>query len=169
MEGWLYGLFALLGALAGGLFMYKGMKKQLEQQGKLDSRHWQREVRSEPLLKLRCELAKMATKLHTLVTNTQLPRNQAVVTEKEQQRALEDWRDYMTSGEFLPTLYLQYDEDLSKQVEEIERTYMLLFEYALDYQNLKSDELRSFREISQSIKDKILKVQELINKRLEEL
>jgi len=169
MEGWLYGLFTLFGVLAGGLFTYLGMRKQLEQQSKIDSRHWKRKVRSKPLLKLRDELARMATKLHTLVTNTQLPHNQSVITEKEQQRALEDWRDYVTSGEFLPTLYLQYDKDLKKRVEEIEGDYMLLFEYALNYRSLKSNELRTFREISQSIKSKILEVQELINKRLEKL
>jgi len=144
-------------------------EKELERQREIDSHQWRRTVRSEPLLELRDKLAVMATKLHTLVTNTQLPRNQSAITDKEQQQALEDWRDYMTSGEFLQTLHLQYDEELKKRVEEIEGDYMLLFEYALDYKNLKSAELGTFREISQSIKSKIPKVHELINKRLEEL
>ncbi len=143
-------------------------ERELERAREADSRQRRWIVRSEPLLKLRDGLALMATKLQTLVTNTQLPHNQSVITEKEQ-RALEDWRDYVTSGELLPTLYLQYDEELKKRVEAIEDDYMLLFEYALNYRSLKSDDLSEFRKISQNIKNKILEVQELINKRLEKL
>jgi hypothetical protein len=169
VEGWLYGLFALFGVIVGGLFSYLGIKQQLKRQSEIDSSQWRRKVRGEPLLKLRDELANMATKLHILVTNTQMPSNQSIITEKEQQRALEDYRDYMTSGEFLPTLYLQYDEELNKQVDEIESAYLLLFEYALNYKNLKSEGLKTFRETSQSVRNKITTAQELINKRLEEL
>ena len=46
---------------------------------------------------------------------------------------------------------------------------MLLFEYALDYKDLKPDELKTFREISRNTKNKIPEVQEAINKILEEL
>ena len=151
------------------------MKQQLKQQREVDSQQWRRSVRSGPLLKLRAELANMAAELHTLVTNTQLPHNQSVTTEttetteKRQQQALKDWRDYMTSRKSLQTLYLQYDEELIQRVEGIERGYMLLFEFALDYRNLKKDDLIQFREISQSTKNKITEVQELINKKLEEL
>ncbi len=67
------------------------LEKELARQREADYHQWQRKVRSEPLLKLRDALAIMTTRLHTLVTNTQLPRNQSVITEKEQQRALEDW------------------------------------------------------------------------------
>jgi len=145
------------------------LEKELERDRDADYHQRRWEVRGKPLLKLRDALAIMTTRLHTLVTNTQLPPNQSLITEKEQQRALEDWRDYMTSGEFLLTLYLQYDEELKKRVEEIEGDYLLLFEYALDYKNLKTEELKAFREISRNIKNKIPEVQELINKRLEEL
>ena len=146
----------------------KRLEKELERARETDCHQWRRKARGEPLFKLRTELASMATKLHTLVTNTQLPRNQSAITQNEQQ-ALEDWRDYMTSGEFLPTLYLQYDEELKKRVEGIEGGYLLLFEYALDYKNLKKEELSAFREISQSTRNKILDAQELINKSLEDL
>jgi len=147
----------------------KRLEMELERAKETDERRRRWEVRSEPLLKLRDELARMATELQTLVTNTQLPRNQSAITEEERQRALNDWRDYVTSGQFLPTLYVQYDEELLKLVEEIEGGYMLLFEYALDYKNLRKGELKTFREISQNMKNKIPKIQELINIRLEEL
>jgi len=102
----------------------------------------------------------MATKLHTLVANTQ---------EKKQQQALEDLRDYMTSEDFLQASYLQYDKKLLKMVEGIQNKYLLLFEYALDFKDLKADERKSFRQIFQEVKARIPEVQELINKRLEEL
>ena len=169
MEGWLYGLFALLGVLIGGLFTYLGLRSQLKQQKEINEIEWRRKVRSEPLFSLRDELAKMATKLHALVKNTQLTSNQSAITENEQQQALDGWRDYITSGVFLPILYKQFDKELMSLVENIESEYMLLFEYALEYKNLKIDELRSFREISQSVKNKIIQVQEHINKKLLEL
>jgi len=145
----------------------KRFEKEYEKSIIIYQRERRREVRSEPLLKLRAELALMATKLQKLIINT---RNQSgMVNEKETQQVFEDWNNYMTSGEFLPTLYLQYDEELKKQFEGIEGDYLLLFEYALQYKNLKREELSTFREISQSIKSKIVDAQELINKRLEEL
>ena len=150
----------------------KRLEKELERAREADERQWRRKVRGEPLLKLRDALAVMATRLHILVTNTQLPRNQSDIEEvenKESQRALEDWRDYMTRGEFLPTLYSQYDTELIHLVEPIENGYLLLFEYALNWKNLIEGERKSFREISLNTKNEIPEVQELINKRLEEL
>ena len=176
MEGWLYGLFALVGVLAGGLFTYLGMKKQLEQQSKLDSRHWKREVRGKPLLKLRDELARMATKLNMLVLVTQVHDKgegwEGIEEErqnKELQLAADEWKDYGTSRDFLQAFYLQYDEELLKLVENIRSHYLFLFEYALDWKSLKTDEFRSFRELFEKVKSEIHEVQELINKRLEEL
>lgn len=149
------------------------LEKELARQREVDERQRRWEVRREPLLKLRDALALMATRLHMLVTNTQLPRNQSDITEevdnKKLQQALDNWRDYMTSGDFLPTLNLQCDTELLRLVEGIESGYMLLFEYALDYKNLKTEELKAFREISRNIKNKIPEVQEVIYKRLEEL
>ena len=169
MDGWQVGLFTLLGVFVGGIFTFWGLKEQLKQQLKLDSQQWKRKVRSEPLLKFRDDLANIATKLHILVTKTQFQTGQLVATEDEQKRALQEWRDYMTSGVFFPTLYIQYDTELIKRFEQIENTFMLLFEYALDFQKLKREELKGFREISQKINDIITEVQEMINKRLEAL
>ena len=138
----------------------KRFQQRLDREKAIESQRRRREVRSEPLLKLRAELANMATKLHTLVANTQ---------EKKQQQALEDLRDYMTSEDFLQASYLQYDKKLLKMVEGIQNKYLLLFEYALDFKDLKADERKSFRQIFQEVKARIPEVQELINKRLEEL
>ncbi len=173
MEGWLYGLFTLLGVLAGGLFSYLGMKKRLKQQREIDSRQWQRKVRSEPLLTLRAELSNMATRLNTLVTVAQTHQSHSEITKegenKELQQAIDNWNTYVVSGNFPQTLYLQYDAELLKLVDEIKNIYLLRFEYALDYKQLRANELKEFRELLQKIQTRIPEVQEVINKRLEGL
>jgi len=173
MEGWLYGLFTLLGVLAGGLFTYLGMEKQLQQQRKLDSHQWRRKVRSEPLLKLRDELALIASELDTLIAAGQAQSRQNHTEGSENDIAIQQiydkWEKYRTSGDFLKTLHLQYDAELLEAIDAIKRKYLLLFEYALEYQQLEADERRTFRELSEKISNTIPSVQELINKRLEEL
>jgi hypothetical protein len=173
MEGWLYGLFTLLGVLAGGLFTYLGMKKQLEQQRELDSCQWRRKVRSEPLLKLRDELANMASKLKMLVIDTRGQHYRPNITgeekNKELERAVEDLKVHLENGGFLQALNLQYDAELLHLVDNIISSYSLLFEYALNYESLRLDLLKEFHKLSQEIETKIPEVQELINKRLEEL
>jgi hypothetical protein len=152
---------------------YKRFEKELQIANEKEQRQRRREVRSEPLLKLRETLALMATKLQILVTNTQLSSNQSPTTEeaekKKSQQALDNWRDYVTSGDFLPTLNLQYDTEITHLIEPIENGYLLLFEYALDWKNLREGEQKAFRDISLNTNKMIPEVQELINKRLEEL
>jgi len=151
----------------------KRFEKELEKAREVDYRERRREVRGEPLLKLRDALAIMATKLNMLVIVTQMQHNQSDITEegenKELQWVVDDWKNYGTSGDFLQTLNLQYDAELLKLVEEIQGDYLLLFEYALDYKHLRAEELKEFRELFQKIKTSIPEVQSLINKRLEEL
>ncbi len=116
MEGWLYGLFTLLGVLAGGFFSYLGMKKQLNQQKEMDSIQWRRKVRSEPLLKLRAESVRMAAKQDKLAAAAYRQLNIIGVTEEqaraELQSAMDDWNTYVASGDFAQTLFMQYDAEL---------------------------------------------------------
>ena len=88
---------------------------------------------------------------------------------KDTQQNTDEWIEYVTSGDFLQTLNLQYDAELLRQMDEIENNYWLLHEYALDFNNLKSEERKEFRELFQKIKTRIPEVQELINQRLEKL
>jgi Na+/glutamate symporter len=94
MEGWLYGLFALIGVLFGGLFSYWGIKKQVEHSDKRFKKELERareesrqkrqwEVRSEPLLKLRTELAVMAVKLEDLAASSQRTHTRFGGTQEE--------------------------------------------------------------------------------------
>jgi hypothetical protein len=54
-------------------------------------------------------------------------------------------------------------------IEEIRSDYELLSEYALEYKNLRPEQLKDFRRIFLDIKTRIPEIQELINKKLEEL
>ena len=149
------------------------LAKQLARQREVDNRQRRWEVRSEPLLRLRYALAQMAVKLEVLVINTQEQHYRSDITDeersKELERAVEDLKVYGTSEDFLQTLNLQYDVGLIELVESIENGYRLLFEYALDYKDLKPDDLKFFRKHSRDTKNKISEVQEAINKILEGL
>lgn len=146
----------------------KRLEMELERVREVDERRRRREVRGEPLLKLRAELARMATKLYRLVDATRSTIVDAARSE-ELQETVDGWRNYERSEDFLRTLFLQYDAELRERVERIESEYLLLGEYALDYKNLRPEQLKEFRELSLKIKTGIIEVQELINKRLEEL
>ncbi len=148
------------------------VREEQERQREIDSSHWRREVRSQPLLRLRDVLARMAARLDKLVINSKFPFILSTITEDAENmnaQALKDLRDYMTSEDFLLIRYLQYDTELVKLVDEIEDNYMALFVFTLGVKSLKSEGLQELMKISQKIKKLIPRVQELINKRLEEL
>ena len=173
MEGWLYGLFTLLGVVFGGLFSYLAMKKQLEQRSKIDSRQWQRKVRSEPLLKLRNELALMASKQDKLVAtasqHTILSSKPAEDTKRELQEAIDNWNAYIASDDYHLTLLVQYNTDLVNQVEEIWKDYNESFFYLVFPQEADAERMKKAIRASERNKAKIIKVQELINTLLENL
>ncbi|MEE8194259.1 MAG: hypothetical protein V3T73_02005 [Dehalococcoidales bacterium] len=149
----------------------KRLEKQLERDRDVDYRQRRREVRSEPLLKLRDGLASMAARLDRLVINTKFSRNLLNPTKEEDngvQQALEGLRKYMTSEEFLPIRYLQYDKELVKLMGGIEDDYVVLLIMNLASKELKQ-ESKELEKESQKRKTRIPVIQELINKRLEEL
>jgi hypothetical protein len=173
MEGWVTALFTLSGVLAGGFFSYLGMKKQLEQRGEIDSRQWRRKVRSEPLLKLRAEVAIMATKQYKLVAFTYRYREHArigiseEVAKKELQETADDCNDYLASGEFAQALFMQSDVELMNKAREILNNYQKWLTSAMYYTSEKA--LQKSLDLIEKNTARITEVQELINKRLEEL
>ena len=150
----------------------KRLEKELERAREAHERQRRWEVRSEPLLKLRHELAQMAFRLKTLVINTRGQHYRSDITEdeknKELERAVGDLKVYLANGDFLQAFYLQYDAELLQMVDNIICSYSLLFEYALDYKRLRLDLQKEFNKHSQEIETKIPEIQELIIKRLEE-
>ena len=150
----------------------KKFEKELEKARATESRQRRWEVRSKPLLKLREELAVMASELDTLIVTTQEYIRHTSVEDSggiAAQRIYDKWGKYKNSGDFLKTIHLQYDTDLIKAIDDVQNDYLLLFEYVLDYKSLKPGELKTFREISEKINEKTPLVQELINKKLEDL
>jgi len=136
-------------------------------------RNRRREVRSEPLLKLRDELARMAVKQDRVVRSAHKLHTRFGMTEEEAkeelQRNIEEVNKYIESGEFYQTLFMQYDKELIDKVEEIIRDYRASFFDAINFKELKHTEIGKAMEVFERNKDKIIEVQELINKRLEEL
>lgn len=163
MEGWLYGLFALLGVLVGGLFTYLGLREQLKQQKDVNNIEWRHKVRSEPLLKLRNELAVIATKSDKVVyVSREYQKSIGTPGEekakKEQQDVLHDWHIYAGSGILRQIILIQYDKELVKKVNEIVEHYVESY-----------DATTQGEELAVKTWPIVIEVQELINKRLEEL
>ncbi len=178
MEGWLYGLFALLGVLVGSGFSYLGIKMNLTQQNKIDSRQWRRKVRGEPLLKFRDELATIATKLHAfsfVVTSyaTKLAEGKPLAemrgTVEYLEETISDVDAYLKGSNFLHTLFTQSDKQIIDSAKQIVETYSKSVPFAKDLKNIKVDELEEAKELLKQNSLRITEVQELINKRLEEL
>lgn len=184
MEWLLPALFGFIGVFLGGAFSYWGIKKQVEHSDKRfekelarareesqQKRQWA--VRSEPLLKLRTELANMACKYEKLVDTARKLSNGSDITYEETEKLLEEAIDedtiHMASGNLQQILNIQYDTEIITRVNSIRNTYLLLVEYALEFKKLRAEERKFSRELSQEIETSIPEVQELINKLLEEL
>ena len=173
MEGWLYGLFALIGVLFGGIFSYLGVKKQLEQRNKIDSRQWRRKVRGEPLFELRDALANMAVKLEDLVASAQRTHTRFGGTQEEVEKklheAVDDWNAYLANGGMAQTLFIQYDTELVNRVEEIRKDYQQAYFHNLNFRDSNAEDMKKAFDIFEINKARIIEAQALINRKLEEL
>ena len=170
-------------------------KMQQEAQREADKHERQREVRSEPLLRLRAELACMAAKGEKVVDVAKSTVYKALQdmefegwrdveqVPNELKEALDDWNTYMVSGEFQQVLFMQYDMKLVERVNEVRDEYNLA-RHGLNIapwvgwlgeeerkQNVKAIEQRIHRDIDVIIsnRERIAEVQSDINKLLEEL
>jgi tetratricopeptide (TPR) repeat protein len=147
-------------------------EKRLEAQRETDKIERRREVRSEPLLKLRNELARMAGKGEKVGSMGKMLA--AEKTSEEFERALADWSTYMASGEFEKALFMQYDLEIVYKADAIKLDYEIA-RYRFDiYRNL-SDEDKGKEYYDQAIevikknRSEVVKVQSEISKLLEEL
>ena len=134
-------------------------------------RRW--EVRSEPLLKLRAELARMAVKQDRVVASAHKLHTRFGMTEEEAKAQLkenvDDINAYLASGDFQQTLFLQDDTELVSKVDEIITDYRASYIDAVYYKELKAMELGEAMKVFERNKTRIIEVQSLINERLEEL
>lgn len=108
---------------------------QLDAQKDADKHERQREVRSEPLLKLRTELARMAAKGERVVYLAKSIMWQAYWDSESPswrdegkmpnalRYALSDWEGYMGSGELQQVLFMQFDVNLVERVLKVRDEY----------------------------------------------
>jgi hypothetical protein len=134
-------------------------------------RKW--EVRSTPLLKLRAELADVATKLDTLVADARRININFGGTKEEAEEKLEksrkEYNEYVEKGTLGMTLFEQFDTDLVIRVEEIQTNYRQAFHEHTNYKMMDAESMKHAFKVHDENKRKIIEVQELINKKLEEL
>jgi low affinity Fe/Cu permease len=180
METWTTVIVAAIVALStlGATFIQtwlsnKRFKIELGRAIDVDARKRRWEVRSKPLLKLRDELARMATRQDKLVAAAHRQHTRFSGTDeevkKELQEAIDNWNAYLRNGNFAQILFIQYNIDLVNKVEEIRRDYQASFFDAIHYQDLNAKEFSKAMGVFERNKTKIIEVQELINKRLEKL
>jgi hypothetical protein len=151
-------------------------KMQLEAQKEADKHERQREIRSEPLLKLRSELSRMAAKGERVASLViPFPFGSQNKEESEEFRvALNDWNNYMTSGEFEQVLFMQYDLMLVDKVNAIRLEYdgarHLFGKFWQWYTDAgKEHEYDAAIHVLVESRRKVAEVQSEVNKLLEEL
>ena len=184
MEWLLPALFGFIGVFLGGVFSYWGIKKQVEHSDKRfekelarareesqQKRRW--EIRSEPLLKLRAELAVMATKLEKLAKRgkTFSPIKTQEQEEEVLKQAVNDWNYYISEDHLEKVLYSQFDADILNRVREIRNDYLDIHSTVVTFkEGLSAVEFgEAARAAEEKIRPKVAEVQELINKKLEAL
>jgi hypothetical protein len=151
----------------------KRFEKELQRQRDAESQQRKWEVRSAPLLKLREELAYMAAMQNEVVDAAHSAYEEVGATTKQTKdrldKALSRWDTYMASKNPLQSWYIQYDVELFNKVSEITTDYRRAYENVWKSGELKVAELEEATRDSNKIWLKVIELQELINKRLEEL
>jgi hypothetical protein len=173
-----------VGVLVGGFFSYWGIKKQVETSDRHFEKEFEkfivtyyrdrrREVRSEPLKELSTELAIMATKLEKLAKRG---KSYGPPKTKEQEneflrQAEKDWEEYLKSDHLERVLYSQYDTEILNRVREIRNDYFDIYSTTVTYPDEVSavEYGQASRAAEEKIRPKVAEIQELINKKLEEL
>ncbi len=129
-------------------------------------RKW--EVRSEPLLKLRIELADMAMKQERVVYAAQ---GKAIKTSEEMKselsEAIKDWTAHIQ--DYQRNIYLQYDTEIVNMVKEIMGNYHKVIIDTMENDKISLEKFSQVLKSCEKNEKKIIEAQELINKRLEEL
>jgi len=151
----------------------KRFEKELERAREVDKRKRRWEVGSKPLLKLRDALANMAVKQDKVVRSAHKLHARLGMTEEEAEKQLQESADdinaYIASGEFMLTLFMQDDKEIIDKIEKIIKDYRLSFFYGVNFKDYKGTELSEAMKVFERNKARIMEVQSLINKRLEEL
>jgi len=90
-------------------------------------------------------------------------------TKRERQEAIDNYNAYITRDDYHVTLLIQYNTDLVNQVEEIWKDYNESFLCLRFPEQANAEEMKKAIRASKRNKTRIIEVQELIDKLLEEL
>ena len=168
-------LLALLGTRKQLKHSEKRLGKQLEAQREADHHNRRWAVRSQPLLKLRVEIARMAEKLEssiglaTQVTDKVTPESDKIF--EALGKAVKEWDAYIESGEFYQTLHMQYDHKLKVEAQKVfvdyQSAYMSIG--AFQQSKMKGEVIRAAKDVIRRNAVTVSAVQSRINEMLEEL
>jgi hypothetical protein len=186
METWAIVVLVVGTNLGTALLWLLGIKKQLKHSDKrfgkeMETKREEDEhkrkwvVRSEPLLKLREELAVMAERFEDMVELAVQVAGGAVLSiekaDEDLKKAVEAWDKYFQSGKFYQAIHMQYNYELKKEAHEI------LLYYASGYREIwpflsggSDDEgINRGKEVIRRNAKRISAVQLRINELLEKL
>jgi len=139
-------LLALLGTKRQLEHSDKRLEKQLEAEREAVQRNRRWVVRSQPLLALREELARMTERIERVVGFAmQVPVIDGVPQESDEnfknaEKALEDWNAYIDSGEFYRVVHMQYEHKLKAEAHKILVDHHLAYSGVLAFWNRESTE-----------------------------
>ena len=166
-------------ALLGNKKQLENADKRLEKQLKAQREENQHErswiVRSQPLLKLREEIAAMAEKLESSIDLAiQLSNEATPEADKIREslgKAVEEWDRYFESGELIKTLHMQYKHGIKLEGEKIMLDYQSAYTSIRSFHGSKKvgEAIGSAKELVKRNAVKFSEIQEEINKLLEEL
>ena len=181
METWTTILVALIVALSTLCATFiqswhsnKRFKIELGRAIDVDTKKRRWEVRSMPLRRLRDELALMAV-LESRLTGIAYRQHLLKDTipeeklKKQLQEAIKNRDEYLESGSLQQVLNIQTDPELIDKVEKIMQNYQSSFFTAEHYMQFGEKDRANGIEVFNKNRARIIEVQELINKRLEEL
>lgn len=169
-------LLAVIPAIATGLFAWliarsqyraaiERLEKELAHERDRDRLQRIREVRSEPLLAFRHELARMAQKYTELIKTVQLQHTHPGIDEETRKKTLkkvgDEWNSYYLSGDYERALFELTDQDI---IDAAQHLWKQLAGAYVETQDGRS----VFKELEE-IKASITEVQKLISQRLQEL
>ena len=167
-----FGMLAI--GLVERIFDNKRFSKQLEREREVEVRDRHRRVRDEPLLRLRAELARMATKNQRLINNTQMLHTAIPAPPEEElneciEQAIKDLNDYIERGEFYQVLFTIDNNEIVEKADKLEKDYRLAFLRNTTFSKIADDEMSKVSTQNKELANQVREIQALINQQLEQL
>jgi hypothetical protein len=166
------GMFAI--ALIERIFDGRKFSQQMRRERDKESRERHRRLKDAPLLNLRKELARMATKNDRLVgittmLHTAIPAPPKEELEKWIAKAQQDFNDYIESGEFGEVLFIVEDKEIIERVKKLQNGYRMAYYRNTMFKDFPIDEKTKTLTQNEELAEQVREIQELINQRLEGL